>query len=211
MKPPKHKRRRTVVPPREWWPKHPPKYSPLPERDPEPELSERDDRTLRHLVRKYNRRTIAIAAEGVVPPKVGRPRRGREPSALEPLSLADTKELARVVHIYGRDVIIRGAGRPTHGDVSAYEHMHLADWLKDCAEEYRARGSCYPENDAALELHELLFGRKVAVSDAWRKTIKNKRLLGEECFRQLARQILEQPDAARALGQGLPHWLRPRK
>jgi hypothetical protein len=122
------------------------------------------------------------------------------------------KILAIAALILSSEVILDGLyGRPTRGNVSAYEHMHLADWLKDCAEEYRARGSRYPENDAALELHELLFGRKVAVSDAWRKTIKNKRLLGEECFRQLARQILEQPDAARALGQGLPHWLRPRK
>jgi hypothetical protein len=195
--------------------------SQLPESDPEPELSEplADRTALARLVRKYSPATVAIAAEAVVLPKAGRPPRGREPNALAPLSLADTKELARLVGMYGRIIVIdaanqivpRGPGRPRSGDEPYYEQMHLADWLKDCAEEYRARGSRYPEHDAALELHELLFGSGAHVSDKWLKTTKNKRLLGEESFRNLARQILKQPNAAKELRRRLPRWLKPQK
>jgi len=220
------KGRRTEVPPRGRRPRRGPKYTltQAPQQgEPDRSLPDADRRALGRLARAYGPDTIGIAVKGVVLPKVGRPRCGWERNALAPLSLADTKELARLVRKYEREFIIgaahqvvpRDAGRPRLGDEPYYERMHLADWLKDCAEEYRARGSRYPEHDAALELHELLFGGGSAVvSDAWLKTIKNKRLLGEKGYRNLARQIQEQPKAAKAHGmrlKSLPRWLKPQK
>jgi hypothetical protein len=221
--PAKRKRQPTVVPPKGWRPVgRGPKYKrKRPKTDPEPKLSLPDQKVLARLVRRYNRGTIAIAAEVVVLPKAGRPRRGEEPKALAPLSLRDTKRLATLVHKNLRAFIVkaaqqinaRGPGRPRR-EQTVYEQMHLADWIKDCAEEYRALGRRYPEHDATLELHEMENRRGAKVSDAWLKTMKNKRLLGEQGFRNLARQIQEQPDAAKALGlslEDLTHWLKPRK
>jgi hypothetical protein len=219
----KRKRRRTVVPPSEYEPlrRRGPKYDLTQPPEPElPRLSPTDTKQLARLVGKYGPETVATAAGKVFLRSRGRPKLGFVPPRLAELPPADTKALARLTSKYGRAFIataakgigLRRRGRPSLGRLPEYDVMHVADWLNQVAAEYS--GARYPLNCAALDLHELLFGRDAPVSDAWLKTTKNKRLLGEQGFRDLARRIQEHPDWAKARGMrlsSLPSWLKTRK
>ena len=79
------------------------------------------------------------------------------------LSESDTKEVARLVHKYGRDFIaaaaqkvpLRGPGRPSRGFLPYYERMALADEIEELAEEHRQAGSRKPYTDAEIDFYEL--------------------------------------------------------
>lgn len=219
--PQRHKSRKTVVPPREWLARvRRPKYSGAPAL----ELSPTDETALSRLVRKYAKDTVVIATAKVPLRRAGRPARGHQPTPLAPLSLIDTKQLARLVGKYGHpfiatmanDIVPRGSGRPK--GLPNFDPMHVADWINECAEEHRARGSRHPKRDAALELHDLVFGYEAELSEAWLKTIRNKCALGEQHFRALAahirQRIQQRPDLAGVLRRqlrALPRWLKTHK
>jgi hypothetical protein len=126
------------------------------------------------------------------------------------LTAADTKELARLVRKYGRDVVadaarkvtLRGPGRPSRSDLPYYERMHLADWIEEYAEEYRQAGHRAPLKQAKLDVYEMLYAGKEGQRDLEKflKTIKKKH--------QQGRRELQEVKAA---AQRREAWLRQQK
>jgi hypothetical protein len=75
----------------------------------------------------------------------------------------------------------RGRGRPYFG-TALYERVHWAEWVEECAEEYRQEGNLQPYYMALLELLELI-GQSQIPNDNKRlkqleKNFKKKRLKG---------------------------------
>lgn len=75
----------------------------------------------------------------------------------------------------------RGRGRPYFG-TALIERVHLADWLEECAEEYRQEGNPQPYYMALLEFLEMT-GQTEILTDNKRlarleKNLKKKRLKG---------------------------------
>ncbi len=112
---------------------------------------------------------------------------GRPPKQLPEITITDQLLLAKLVAKYGLDAVERALpkrkrGRPSRGALPIYEKMHLAEWIDDCAEEYREAGYKAPLRQARIDAYHMETGSEQEPSEVQIATIKDKHLEGRKAW-----------------------------